>query len=75
MNNYQPNIKIEETLLTGIQKKDLKDYVKWETNEYKNFLNYNFEKDIIEIDEKKNTKKFIVNLKPQIIKAFKIIYE
>jgi hypothetical protein len=53
---------IEETLLTGIRKKDLKDYVKWETNEYKNFLNYNFEKDIIEIDEKNNTKQFIVNL-------------
>ena len=75
MNDHYPIILIEETLLTGIKKKDLKEYVKWETNEYKNFLNYNFEKDIIEIDEKKNTKQYIVNLKPQIIKAFKIIYE
>ena len=75
MNNYQPNIKIEETLLTGIQKKDLKDYVKWETIEYKTLFNHSFKKDLIEINGQNITKQYIVNLSPQIIKAFKIIYE
>ena len=45
MNDYKPNIKIEETLLTGVQKKDLKDNVKWETNEYKTLFNHSFKKD------------------------------
>ena len=45
MNDYQPNVKIEETLLTGIQKKELKDYVKWETIEYKTLFIHSFKKD------------------------------